>query len=154
LAANGWPTLGAVRGRVLFYLDCDRDFCLEYAGADLEGRVAFVASEPGDAFAAVRVMNTPGDDVRAAVAAGYLVRTRAISMPDALHDDALTLHAELDRALASGAQIISTDVPVARSDIAVHAVIPDGMPSRCNPVTAPTDCISTSIEDPTRIVPH
>ncbi len=153
LAAHGWPTLGEVRGRVLFFLDCDRDFCLEYAGDDLEGRVAFVDSEPGDAFAAVRVLNTPGEEVRSAVAAGFLVRTRAVSMPDALEDDAATLQAELDLALSSGAHIISTDVPVAREDVPVHVEIPDGAPSRCNPVTAPTECTSLAIEDPARIVP-
>lgn len=153
LATRGWPTLGEVRGRVLFFLDCDRSFCVEYAGEGLEGRAAFVDSEPGDAFAAVRVMNTPGDDVRAAVAAGFLVRTRAISMPDALHDDAATLRAELDRALESGAHIISTDVPVPRDDVALHVEIPGGTPSRCNPVTAPAECTAASIEDPALITP-
>lgn len=154
IAAEGWPTLGEVRGRVLFFLDCDRDFCVEYAGDGLEGRVAFVDSEPGDAFAAVRVMNTPGEDVREAVMAGFLVRTRAISMPDALEADAATLHAELDLALASGAHIISTDVPVPRDDVALHVAIPAGTPSRCNPITAPAECTSESIEDPARIVPR
>ena len=98
-------------------------------------------------------MNTPGDDVRAAVAAGFLVRTRAISMPDALHDDAATLRAELDRALESGAHIISTDVPVPRDDVALHVEIPGGTPSRCNPVTAPAECTAASIEDPALITP-
>jgi hypothetical protein len=153
LAAHGWPTLGEVRGRVLFFLDCDRDFCVEYAGDDLEGRVAFVDSEPGDAFAAVRVMNTPGDEVRAAVAAGFLVRTRAVSMPEALEDDAATLQAELDLALSSGAHIISTDVPIPRDDVPIHVEIPDGTPSRCYPITAPAECTSLAIEDPSRIVP-
>ena len=153
LATRGWPTLGEVRGRVLFFLDCDRAFCVEYAGEGLEGRAAFVDSEPGDAFAAVRVMNTPGDDVRAAVEAGFLVRTRAISMPEALHDDAATLEGELERALASGAHVISTDVPAPRDDVAAHVAIPGGTPSRCNPVTAPAECTPQAIEDPALITP-
>lgn len=153
LATSGWPTLGEVRGRMLFFLDCSRDDCVEYAGEGLEGRVAFVDSDPGDAFAAVRVMNTPGDEVRAAVEAGFLVRTRAISMPDALHADLATLEGELDAALASGAHMISTDVPVPRDDVALHVEIPGGTPSRCNPITAPIECTSEAIEDPARIVP-
>lgn len=153
LAANGWPTLGEVRGRALFFLDCGRDDCVEYAGGGLEGRVAFVDSRPGDAFAAVRVMNTPSDDVRAAVAAGFLVRTRAISMPEALRADRATLQAELDAALASGAHMISTDVPVPRDDVALHVEMPGGTPSRCNPITAPAECAPEAIEDPARVVP-
>jgi hypothetical protein len=151
----GWPLLADVRGRTLFFLDCSREFCVEYAndGAGLAGRAAFVASEPGDPFAAIRVMNTPGDDVRAAVEAGYIVRTRAISMPDALEADLATLQAELDLALASGAHIISTDVPVARADVALHVEIPGGTPSRCNPITAPAECTSLAIEDPVLITP-
>jgi hypothetical protein len=150
---DGWPTLGAVRGRTLFFLDCGRDYCLEYAGAHLEGRVAFVDSQPGDTFAAVNVINTPGDDVREAVMAGFLVRTRAVSMPDALHMDQTALRAELDLALASGAHMISTDVPIPRDDVALHVEMPGGTPSRCNPITAPVECTSLAIEDPTLITP-
>lgn len=153
IATDGWPTLGEVRGRTLFFLDCGRDFCVEYAGATLEGRAAFVDSQPGDAFAAVNVINTPGEGVRAAVMAGFIVRTRAISMPDALSDDLATLQAELDLALSSGAHMISTDVPVPRADVALHVEIPGGSPSRCNPMTAPAECTALAIEDPARIVP-
>ncbi len=155
ISTRGWPTLAEVRGRTLFFLDCGRDFCLGYAngGVDLSGRVAFVDSEPGDSFAAVAVINTPGAEVRAAVEAGFLVRTRAISMPEALDADQATLAAELDLALSSGAHMISTDVPVARADVALHVEIPGGTPSRCNPITAPIECTSLAIEDPARITP-
>lgn len=155
IAAHGWPTLGEVRGRVLFFLDCDRDFCVEHAndGAGLHGRTIFADSEPGDSFLAVRVMNSPGDGVAEAVAAGQIVRTRAVSISDALNDDLPTLEADLTAALASGAQMISTDVPVERSDIPFAVKIPGGSPSRCNPITAPSECTAAAIEDPARIVP-
>jgi hypothetical protein len=155
IAQRGWPTLGEVRGRVLFFLDCDREFCLGHAndGAGLHGRTIFADSEPGDPFLAVRVMNTPGEDVADAVAAGQIVRTRAVSITDALEGDASALAANLDAALASGAQLISTDVPVERSDVPFVVKIPGGSPSRCNPITAPAECTAAAIEDPALIVP-
>jgi len=153
IATRGWPTLAEVRGRTLFFLDCARDYCVEYAGGTLEGRAAFVDSEPGDPFAAVAIINTPGDAVREAVEAGFVVRTRAVSMPEALHADAAALQAELDAALASGAHLISTDVPAPRDDIPFFVQIPGGTPSRCNPITAPPECTPEAIEDPERIVP-
>lgn len=156
IAENGWPTLGEVRGRVLFFLDCDREFCVDHAngGSGLHGRTIFADSEPGDPFLAVRVMNSPNPDVADAVAAGQIVRTRAVSIKDALEGDAESLAANLDAALASGAQMISTDVPVARPDVPFVVKIPGGSPSRCNPITAPAECTAAAIEDPTRIVPN
>src|SRR5690606_6563602 len=63
LAARGWPTLGASRGRFLFSFDCSRELALAYAGPEgrLEGRVMFPDSEEGDPFAGFMVVNTPGD---------------------------------------------------------------------------------------------
>lgn len=147
IATRGWPTLGAVRGRFLFFLNCDRAWCVEYGRA---GRLVFADSEPGDPWAAVRILNTPGPDVRAAVEAGLIVRTRAVSITDALASDRATLEADLARALETGAQLISTDVPAPRPDVPFHVEVPGGTPSRCNPITAPPECTSEAIEDPAR----
>jgi hypothetical protein len=144
----GWPTLGEVRGKVLFFLDCERSLCIAYAsdGAGLQGRLAFSASEPGDAFEAVRVINNPetrGDDIVEAVGAGRIVRTMVDNVPSALENDT-NLQAGLD----SGAHMLSSDVPVPRDDTDYVMEIPGGTPSRCNPISAPADCTSTDIEDP------
>jgi len=49
--------------------------------------------------------------------------------------------------LASGAHIISTDFPgMARGGVE-GVRIPEGNPSRCNPLTAPTGCTPQAIED-------
>lgn len=149
VTTRGWPTLGEVRGRVLFFLNCSRAECELYASGDLRTRPAFPDSRPDDPWAAVRVLNSPDDpEIAAAVASNFLVRTRAISMPSALELDADALRDELGRALASGAHFVSTDVPVPRDDVALHAEIPDGTPSRCNPRTAPEGCRSIDVEDP------
>lgn len=151
LAADGWPTLGQVRGRVLFFIDCGREWCLRYAnsGAGLEARQAFPDSEVGDPFAGFMVLNSPGDAVRDAVMGGYLVRTRGTGLEDARAGDLSAWEA----ALASGGHVISTDAPGPRDDISVFVEVPGGTPSRCNPLTAPPECTSESIEDPALIAP-
>lgn len=149
VTGDGWPTLAQTRGRVLFFLDCGRDDCVTYAnaGAGLAGRQIFADSEPGDAWSAVRIVNSPGAEARAAVEAGYLVRVFSDGISELLQDGTN----ELEEALASGAQIISTDVPAPRDDMAYFVEIPGGTPSRCNPVTAPASCTSLDIEDPARL---
>jgi hypothetical protein len=146
---DGWPTLGETRGRVLFFFNCSREECLAYAndGTDLAGRVIFADSQEGDAWSAVRIHNTPNADARAAVEAGYLVRTFADGISDLLADGSN----DLEAALASGAHMLSTDVPAPRDDMDYFVEIPGGTPSRCNPVTAPPGCTSLDIEDPARL---
>ncbi len=145
VTTDGWPTLGAARGRTMFMFDCEREACLAYAGTNgaLTGRVIFPDSEPSDPFAAVMVHNSPDATATDLVQQGYIVRVFADGIADVLagNDD-------LDAALASGAQILSTDVPVMRQDVSYVADIPGGTPSRCNPVDAPVGCLATDVEDP------
>lgn len=155
VTTEGWPTLGEVRGKTLFFLNCGRDDCVRYAneGAGLAGRVIFADAREDDSWASVRVINGGGANARTAVEAGYIVRSRAVSVPSALELTGPELQAELDGVLASGAHIISTDVPVPRPDVALHVEMPGGSPSRCNPVTAPMECTSAAVEDPALLVP-
>jgi hypothetical protein len=150
LAADGWPTLGTVRGHVMFTFDNTSEFRDSYlaGSADLSGRLVFPASSPDDPFAAIAVINDPvggADAIAAAVAAGMLVRTRA---------DSGSVEAEagdtsrLEAALASGAHFISTDHPAAGPRFDYWVEIPGGTPSRCNPSTAPGDCSASSLEEP------
>ena len=109
--AGAWPVLGAARGKILFALDAPPDQVARYRGARavLEGRVMFVNIEETSPAAGYITLNDPlgeGPRIRADVAAGFLVRTRA---------DADTVQARSgdtamrDAALASGAQYVSTD---------------------------------------------
>jgi hypothetical protein len=149
IATDGWPTLGEARGRFLFSFDCDRDNCLAYAGEDglLEGRVMFPDSEASDPFAGFMVVNDPGQEARDAVEAGFLVRVFAEDLVDVLNGEP----DELAAALATGAQVVSTDFPAPRDGVDYYVTIPGGTPSRCNPVTAPADCTSSDIEDPAQL---
>jgi hypothetical protein len=145
IEAHGWPTVESTRGKLLVYLDNRAEFHQAYTrgGADLHGRVAFPSSQPAEPIAGVIISNTPTDAATlAAVKAGFIVRTRPDGVP--VPTD---IAAQREAALASGAQIVSTDFPVAVGDVTAFD-LPSGMPSRCNPVTAPAGCSAQDVEDP------
>jgi hypothetical protein len=153
IATAGWPTLGEVRGQVLFALD-NQGFRDAYRAGhpSLAGRVLFTPSRPGEEDAAFAKLNDPiadADLIEAALAANMLVRTRS---------DADTLQARAndttmrEAALNSGAQFVSTDYEEPNPALSEYAVrIPGGTPGRCNPVNAPPDCRPTDVEDPRRL---
>ncbi len=152
--ASGWPTLGETRGKVIFTMDdigeTQRAYTHEHH--DLEGRLVFPDSNPGDPYAAVMVANDPiGDAARiaAGLAAHMLVRTRADSdgVEAAANDTS-----KRTAALASGAHFVSTDYPALVDTTPYFVVIPGGTPSRCNPVTASKTCTSNALENPDQLL--
>jgi hypothetical protein len=148
--AHGWPTLGALRGKVGFVMDNSSDFRKAYThlGKNLDGRLIFVNSRPGDPFGAYAIINDPIGDaatLKDALAAGFMVRTRADG--DNVEPLAGDTHVR-DAALAIGAQVISTDYPMPVANVNYSMEIPGGTPSRCSPVNAPANCTSKAIEDP------
>lgn len=109
--AGAWPKLKAARGKVMFALDESPDVVAVYRGSrkSLEGRVCFINTDEASPAAGYITLNEPIEEqarIRADVAAGMIVRTRA---------DADTYEARRnDRkrqaaAFASGAQYVSTD---------------------------------------------
>jgi hypothetical protein len=147
IEARGWPTLGALRGKVLFVYWSFSDTAWRYAdnGTSLAGRVMFVAATaPGWRHAMILGMDTAQDQeaqIRAAVLQGYLVRTRADDEPGRGGD----FPARRDAALRSGAQAVLTDYPQGLGDYRVD--IPGGTPGRCNPVVGVVDgCTSGDVE--------
>jgi hypothetical protein len=149
---RGWPTLGEVRGKVMFCLDNGGSIRAAYLDghSSLRGRVMFVSAFPDEAEAGFVKLNDPigdFDTIRDVVSRGYVVRTRA----DADTVEARTGNTESrDRALASGAHWVSTDYPVPdqRWGHGYVASIPGGTPARCNPLTAPAGCEPADIEHP------
>jgi hypothetical protein len=136
---RGWPLLEAVRGQVMFALDNDgpiRDRYIDGHPA-LEDRVMFVTADRPDApEAAWFKVNDPVkefDRIQKLVRDGFLVRTRA---------DADTRQArandgtQRDKALASGAQFVSTDYPEPDRRFSDYRVrLPGGVVARANPVS-------------------
>jgi hypothetical protein len=139
ITTRGWPTLAQARGTILFYVDNLDTWRGPYTrgGTSLAKRLMFVNSAENDPLAAVVIINDPTERARidAAARAGLIVRTRA---------DEAGLAEQRAAALASGAHALSSDFP------AMFA-IPEGTPSRCNPVTAPPGCTSIAIEDPAKL---
>jgi hypothetical protein len=136
VAAGGWPTLGAARGRVMFALDCPPDQVARYRGARrvLEGRAAFVNVEETSPAAGYITLNDPkvqADRIAFAVRAGLIVRTRADADTVEARANDLTRQ---DAAFQSGAQYISTDYMQADLRLSTYrAALPGGGVARMSP---------------------
>lgn len=152
VTTTGWPTLAESRGKVLFFMD-NADLRTTYLDGhpSLEGRVMFTSSGEGEPDGAILKVNEPGDGSRIAdlVAQGYIVRTRSdADLAEAWAGD--TARAEV--ALASGAQVVSTDFPVGETYTATgYRVAFDGLAvqGRCNPAnTTPAECALAAVVEP------
>ncbi|KAI2470366.1 hypothetical protein F4781DRAFT_390712 [Annulohypoxylon bovei var. microspora] len=153
---HGWPDLDSARGRVLFLMDNEpgpiRD-AYTSGRPSLEGRAIFTNSKPGSADCAFQKLNDPRGaaalaNIQNQVRAGYWVRTRADEpLATVLGDDATAMR---EAALASGAQIVSTDFPVygltSRWLVEYAARFAGGRAVRCNPVTAGRSCVKGLLE--------
>ncbi len=153
---NGWPSLNASRGKVLFALDNGGAKRNAYVDGhpSLRDRVLFTDSDhmsPEAAF--FKLNNAIGsfDTIQERVGEGFIVRTRADSPEggEARNDDTM----RRDVALASGAQFVSTDYPVPSADFGTdyQVQMPGGMPARCNPISAPVACTARALEDPDQL---
>lgn len=145
VTGGGWPSLGEARDKIVFFLNERQSFHEAYTlgGTSLAGRMMFPESRPDEPIASFVVMNDPlGDPIRETVDAGLIVRTRTDGFPKPAD-----FAERREAALASAAQLLSTDFPVP-ADGDPGFQVPGGTPSRCNPATAPEDCTSADIETP------
>ena len=153
--AGAWPTLSESRGRMLFVLADEGRHRAAYSrgGTSLDGRVMFVYGEDGGPLNAVRNVPDPvtGEaEIRRLVGEGYLVRTQADEDGvEARIGDTTRVQA----ALRSGAQLISTNYPTPAELTNYLVAIPTGVPSRCNPASAPRGCTPLDIENPRFLSP-
>jgi len=150
IETDGWPTLGNLRGKTLVVLHDGGALRDHYTNNDSHQNLLFPDASGDDSldFAAVHTLNDPfssSSHISALVMKNHLVRTRADSnLYEARAQDTSRFLAALD----SGAQFISTDFAVASEQFNYWVHIPDGTPSRCNPLNAPGFCQSEHIEDP------
>lgn len=151
----GWPTLAETRGKVMFTMcncfgDDRRRQDYEIGHENLEGRILFPNSEPGNPDSAVVHLEEPlesQDEIQRLVGLGYFVRTRAdANTREAVANDT----ARRDAAFSSGSQYIATDFPepAETADPNYSVQIPGGTPAGCNPVNAPAWCVPEDIENP------
>ncbi|MEK9588484.1 MAG: Ca2+-dependent phosphoinositide-specific phospholipase C [Gammaproteobacteria bacterium] len=132
----GWPDLSELRGRFIFLIDEPLKKTAGYLEEfEKHERLLFLSVPSDHDQAAILVMNDPlkaFDDIRARVAKGFLVRTRA---------DADTVEARsaddtrMRAAFASGAHFISTDyyVPDERLKNDYRVRFPEGGYARQSP---------------------
>jgi len=137
---KGWPLLNEVRGKVMFCLDnggVHRETYLK-GNPSLRKRICFVSVNSEHPAAAWMKMNDPVGRfaaIQKLVRMGFMVRTRA----DAETREARTNdRSRANKALASGAQFISTDFPKKVPRISEYEVsLPGQVVARPNPVSAP-----------------
>jgi hypothetical protein len=138
---NGWPTLDQARGKVVFLMDQHPVSPVYLDGhPSLRGRVIFTNALPGEPDCAfVEENDGTKDEIAAIVRKGYLVRTRTDADTKEGRSNSTPRR---DSALASGAQLLSTDYPASEPSIwtGYSASLPGGAVARCNPVNAPTRC--------------
>lgn len=146
---GGWPTLNEARGKVIFLMDQQPVGPVYLEGHPaLRGRILFTNATPGEADAAfVEENDGSAEAIASLVRQGYLVRTRADADSVQARTNDTTRR---DLALRSGAQIVSTDYPLFEpSRWTSYAVgLPNGLPARCNPVTAAMACTDAALEPP------
>ena len=143
-----WPALAAARGKVVFLMD-QRPVGPVYLEGhpSLRGRLIFTNAEPGQPDCAFTEENDgPQEEIAALVRKGYLVRTRTdADTKQARSNDT----ARREIALASGAQLLSTDYPDSEpSQWTPYSVkLPGGAVARCNPVNGPPFCSNQPISE-------
>ena len=147
IRSKGWPTLQQARGRVIFLLD-QRHASPVYAEGhpSLKGRLIFTNAVAGEPEAAFTEENdgTPAE-IDALVKQGYLVRTRTDEGTEQARANDTSRR---DRALSSGAQMLSTDYPLSEPSpwTAYSVGLPGGIVARCNPVNKPAGCVDALLE--------
>ncbi len=135
--AGGWPKLAEARGKVFFILHDDGAKRELYTREhpSLRGRAMFVASQADREDAATMVLDNPRDTkIPEFVRAGFYIRTRA--------DAGLNVEgqpARRDAALASGAQMLSTNFPAGEPESKTGYVVEfaGATAARVNPVNGP-----------------
>ena len=141
IAHDGWPTLRNARGKVVFLLDQRSAEPIYTAGhAALRGRLMFTNATPGAPDAAFTEENDASvAEIDALVHQGYLVRTRTDEPTEQARNNDTKRR---DIALASGAQMLSTDYPQSEPSrwSAYFVGFPGGAMTRCNPLNTPATC--------------
>lgn len=150
---DGWPKLSWARGKVMFFFDTGGDARTTYLDGhpNLEGRAVFTRGPAGAPDAAIEQINDPRGANTARITdlvrRGYFIRTRSDEPFATVTDEEFS---RVRTALASGAQLVTTDFPTvgmaARYDSDFVAELPGGATVRCNPVTATRACRTSELE--------
>lgn len=148
IADTGWPTLGKLRGKVMFaMLDRGKDRAAYLASAmNLAGRVLFVDPDAEtDPFAAMfKIDDAPGNAARVTrlVKAGFIITSNV----DGIGQTDEANRARSMASIAAGSHFLSSDRPVPVMGSNYSLTLPGGMPAVCNPVYPAANCRPPDIE--------
>lgn len=148
LQAEGWPTLGELRGQVLVtILDTDEPAEVYTSGyTTLAGRPLFVRADSDQLelpWAAIAKLGRGETDAIATAHAGNLIiATNVCGAADSDEE----CFAARQQAMDAGIHMLKDDFPAPVPERAYWLDFPDGTPARCNPVTAPPECTAQALE--------
>lgn len=142
ITSKGWPSLESTKGKVLFVLDAGSSITAMYIEHALKGKPMFPNVDEDNPNAGFFIMNDPkkeAAEIQRRVKAGFMVRTRAdADTREARAQD----FSRLEAAIASGAQLISTDYYLARLSPSgkFQVSLKNGKYQSCNPLIASVKC--------------
>lgn len=142
VTTSGWPSLETSKGKVLFVLDAGTSITSFYIENGLKGRPMFPNVADDHAHAGFFIINDPKEqreEIQRKVKAGFMVRTRADADTKEARSGDLS---RLESAIASGAQLISTDYYLDRLSPSgkFQVSLQNGKYESCNPLIAPAKC--------------
>jgi hypothetical protein len=148
IETDGWPTLGEIRGKIVFaILNGDHDAVPAYTfdNTSLLGRMMFVGVDDFSLpYAAFSKINDPASpSIADAHAAGILTASNTCGAGQ----DEGDCFAELAAGQMTGTHNLMDDFLAPVAPMTYFLDLPDGNPARCNEVTAPPECSSEAVED-------
>ncbi len=144
LTPDGWPTIGALRGRlIVVMLSGDQAEAYLDGAPNLEGRAMFVrpGSDQLAADWAAIAKHLSGDDLALAHERHLLVAENVCGADE----DPADCEVELSEKLAAGYHMLKDDFPAPTDGPYVLTFEGDPV-ARCNPVTAPAECEDEALE--------
>jgi hypothetical protein len=142
VTTQGWPALENCRGKILFVLDAGTNVTNVYVRNSLKGKPMFANVDEQHPCASFFILNDPKEqsqEIQQRVKQGFMVRTRA----DADTKEARALdYSRLEAAIASGAQLISTDyyLDTLSPSGSFQVNLKNKKYQSCNPILAPANC--------------
>lgn len=148
LDSEGWPTLGKVRGRVMFIILNNGEHTGPYTNdfTSLENRLLFPranASQYGMPWAAVEKLGTSSVEGIAQINAGNMLVAANVCAAD---DEDPTCYSKREEGIANGIHMLKDDFPYPVGNREYWMELPDGPVASCNPLTAPENCTGEALE--------
>ena len=148
LDTEGWPTLGQLRGRIMFIILNNGDHTGPYTNnfTSLDGRLLFPragASQYTMPWAAVEKLGTSSVDGIAQINSGNMLVAANVCSAD---DDDVTCFAKRDEGISNGIHMLKDDYPYPVDSRDYWMELPDGPVASCNPLTAPANCTGAALE--------